>query len=125
MEVNYIKLGVTMFLALTLSSLAVDGVRAYFASQVMIEASKQLKIYNKKNKDELFKKNQKNKRIAKAQEKTRQNKIISQRNEYQKLKSIRKTNNETCSFWTKKYSEGKSEYRQQMKISACNRARND
>ena len=125
MEINYIKSGITLFLALTISSLTVDGVRAYFASQVIAEAANSLKIHNKKSERERISKAQrqrledidKHNRAVEASKKQKASNI--------KLKSQRKTNNETCSYWTKQYSKIKSKYRKEMKKSSCNRARND
>lgn len=125
MEINYIKLGITLFLALTLSSLLVDGIETYLASRVLLETSKQLEVQNQKNRLELVKQTQENERKIKDRIEVNRKKAVMVRKKAESLKSIRDTNNETCRFWTQQYDEAKSEYREQMKISACNRARND
>jgi len=125
MEINYIKLGITLFLALTLSSLVVDGVEAYFAGQILIETTKKLKVQNQQNQTKLAAQAQENERRNQARIETNRKKVIADRKKAKSLQSIRNTNDETCIFWTQEYLKSKSEYRKQMKISACNRARND
>jgi hypothetical protein len=125
MEINHIKLGVTLFLALTLSTLFVDGVETYIAGQVLSEASKELKKHDKRKKTAEIRQAHKDRIANIAKNEENKKNIDRKRNNAERLRSLKRTNNKTCKYWKNQYSEGKSEYRKQMKIAACKRARND
>ena len=125
MEINYIKLGITIFLALGLYK----GIETYFTGQLINETTKNMEVSRKLQADaqlQRFKQADKNRqKISEARENYLNLLPSKPKAESKKLAAIRETNNETCSYWTKKYKELKSDYSKSMKQSACNRARND
>ena len=125
MELNYYKLTLSLFVAITISSLLVDGIEAYIANQVLLEASEKIKIESEKVRAEMLVKSEEAKRIYNENIRLEHIKTQKRQNEIKKLNAIRKTNDETCAFWTKEYRENRTEYKEQMKKSACTRAMND
>jgi hypothetical protein len=125
MEINYIKLGITIFLAFGLYK----GIETYFTGQLINEATKNMEVSRKLQADAQlmqFKQVDKNRQKSLEIRDNYLNSLPSKpKSESKKLAAIRKTNTETCSYWTKKYKELKSDYSKNMKQSACNRARND
>ena len=131
--INYIKLGITLFIALTLSNLTVNEIEAYFAQKAMNEVMNSAISGLKKSTNDLDKKINLskmniNKEIKKLTNE-RKIKIDKARRkemaEIQRISAIRKTNDETCRFWNSEYSKVKSDYNKIMKSSACKRASND
>jgi len=128
MEINYIKLGITLFLAFA----SYKGIEAYFAGQLInettrsMELSRQLQVDAQQAQLMRFKQEDENRQKSSKIRENYLNSLPSKPKAVSKKQAaIRKTNDETCSYWTKKYKELKSDYNKNMKQSACNRASND
>jgi len=118
MEINYIKLGMTIFIAITFSELIVNRIEIALVNksfkEVNFNINKELEKSNRKYENSL-----KNIQMQKTIE------FKKRKKENERIKSIRTTNDETCNFWSEEYSKVKSDYNKVMKNSACSRARND
>jgi len=133
MEINYIKLSLAIFIAVTLSTLTTDVIEVYFAKKAAEEI---INVTVKELKRSTIELNKKiniptlniNKEINELMNKRKERANKSLKKEIEKIQSIRairKTNNDTCKFWNDEYIKRKSEYNEVMKNSACKRAAND
>jgi len=129
MDINYLKLGLTLFISLTLAGLTIDGVELLFASMSANAAIKQANVELTK-----FQEQQKSQQIQsyiKSQQAIEQSRIqnkeaIRKQNiEIQRLQSRRKTNDETCRYWTLEVQKLNSDYNKYNQKAACTRAAND
>jgi len=128
MEINYIKLGITLFLAFA----SYKGIETYFTGRLINETTKSMEVSRKLQADAQhaqlmqFKQEDENRQRSSEVRESYLNSLPSKPKAVsKKLAAIRKTNDETCSYWTKKYKELKSDYSKNMKQNACNRAEND
>ncbi|NMM39674.1 hypothetical protein [Pseudoalteromonas arctica] len=121
MKLNYIKL----YFCLTLSGLTLLGVVELYLSYQLHTLEKELKARSIQNeRDEkaaAVRRNLKEQEIKKYQAEQTKIRTIEQN----KINNARKTNDQTCQFWAKEYSEFKSERNKLMMDGACERARND
>jgi len=133
MEINYIKLGITLFLALSISGIAVSSFDNYLDKKNTEKIISSAIVGFKKSTDKLDRKiktsrvnlNNEIKEFAQKRKIKIDKAMKKEMAEIQRISAIRKTNDETCSFWSKEYSKANSEYNKVMKKSACNRAMND
>jgi DNA-binding protein H-NS len=125
MDINYIKLGFTLFTSITLAGLTIDGIEFVFASISANAALKEAKVELSKFEDQL-KSQQIHDYINAQQAKVKYQENIKKQNiENQRLLSIRKTNDDTCRYWTSELRKNKSDYNLVNQQAACKRAAND
>lgn len=121
MELNYLKL----YFTLTLTGLTIWGVdelsflyKMKIASDAMEESMAKVAFEKKSTAirlqtDALRIKNEANEKLR----------IKNQKQ--QSINNARRTNNETCRFWSKEYSDSRTERNKLMMDGACERARKD
>ncbi|GHF92066.1 hypothetical protein [Thalassotalea marina] len=117
-ELNYLKVGLTIFISIFLSLLSYH----FFEKYLLVTKQEKVTpvIYQQPNdfsKTALQIQKQSLEQIKQIRELNKE--------ERNRINSIRRTNDETCQYWRSQYQKNYNDYNRSQMQSACSRAAND
>jgi len=134
-DFNYFKLGLTVFISVLFAGLILFFIEQYYYSNMLDRFMTSIpKVVSSFQRSTVPFVNfpsvqqQTTSQIRKLQESNRkeQNRLRAEsRAQLASRQSIRKTNDETCSYWREQYRKNKAAYNKVNLDSACSRAAND
>jgi hypothetical protein len=111
MQINYLKLGLTLYFVLTLSQLTIDGIEGYVAVKAAEAAFAEFEKENKKRAAAIKLEIERDLFLSDLKGK-KKNKHYN--NKSQQRDNARRINDQVCSFWRNEYNKTRNKYNERM-----------